>query len=109
VCTLPSSVPQCRCGGDLFLEIGATQPRGRELGPLLAAAAILALAIGAWRLRPQSAAWVLLFLWVPLLFYALSIAYGSVLVMSPRGGRLPYSTSVTDSSCCRCSRFRPEC
>jgi hypothetical protein len=31
-------------------------------------------------LRPQSAAWVLLFLWVPLLFYALSIAYGSVLV-----------------------------
>jgi len=34
------------------------------------AAAILALAIGAWRLRPQSAAWVLLFLWVPLLFYA---------------------------------------
>jgi hypothetical protein len=44
------------------------------------AAAILALAIGAWRLRSQSAAWVLLFLWVPLLFYALSIAYGSVLV-----------------------------
>jgi hypothetical protein len=40
------------------------------------AAAIAALAIAAWKLRPQSAA--LLLLWVPLPFYALSIAYGSV-------------------------------
>lgn len=40
------------------------------------AAALVALAIAAWKLRAQSAA--LLLLWLPLLFYALSIAYGSV-------------------------------
>lgn len=40
------------------------------------AAAIIALSIAAWKLRQQSAA--LLLLWVPLPFYALSIAYGSV-------------------------------
>jgi hypothetical protein len=40
------------------------------------AAAFAALAIGARKLRPQSAP--LLLFWVPLVFYALSIAYGSV-------------------------------
>ena len=40
------------------------------------AAALVALALGAWKLRAQSAP--MLLLWVPLLFYALSIAYGSV-------------------------------
>ena len=40
------------------------------------AAAIVAVIIGAWRLRTQSAP--VLLLWVPLVFYALSIAYGSV-------------------------------
>jgi hypothetical protein len=40
------------------------------------AAAILALVFAVWKLRTQSAA--LWLLWVPLLFYALSIAYGSV-------------------------------
>jgi len=40
------------------------------------AAAIVALAIAAWKLRAQSAP--MLLLWVPLVFYALSIAYGSV-------------------------------
>ena len=40
------------------------------------AAAFLALAIGAWKLRAQSAS--LLLLWIPLAFYAFSIAYGSV-------------------------------
>jgi hypothetical protein len=40
------------------------------------AAAFVALAIGAWKLRAQSAS--LLLLWGPLVFYALSIAYGSV-------------------------------
>jgi hypothetical protein len=39
-------------------------------------AAIVALAIAAWKLRAQSAPMMLL--WVPLVFYALSIAYGSV-------------------------------
>jgi hypothetical protein len=40
------------------------------------AAALVALAIGVWKLRSQSAS--ILFLWIPLVFYALSIAYGSV-------------------------------
>jgi len=40
------------------------------------AAALVALAIGAWKLRAQSFAMFLL--WVPLVFYALSMAYGSV-------------------------------
>jgi hypothetical protein len=40
------------------------------------AAALLALAIAAWKLRPQLA--TILLLWIPLPFYAYSIAYGSV-------------------------------
>ena len=40
------------------------------------AAALVAVAIGAWKLRVQSAP--VLLLWVPLVFYSLSIAYGSV-------------------------------
>jgi hypothetical protein len=40
------------------------------------AAAVLAVAISAWKLRALSGA--LLLLWVPLPFYAISIAYGSV-------------------------------
>jgi len=40
------------------------------------AAALVAAAIGAWKLRSQSAS--ILFLWIPLPFYAISIAYGSV-------------------------------
>ncbi len=40
------------------------------------AAAFLALAIGVWRLRAQLSS--LLLLWIPLAFYAYSIAYGSV-------------------------------
>ena len=40
------------------------------------AAALVALAIAAWKLRAQSA--VMFLLWLPLLFYAFSIAYGSV-------------------------------
>src|ERR1039457_6983857 len=40
------------------------------------AAAFVALVIGAWKLRAQSAS--LLLLWVPLVFYSFSIAYGSV-------------------------------
>jgi len=40
------------------------------------AAALVAVTIGAWRLRTQSAP--MLLLWVPLVFYSLSIAYGSV-------------------------------
>ena len=39
-------------------------------------AAFIAVAIGAWKLRAHSAS--MLLLWVPLVFYSLSIAYGSV-------------------------------
>jgi len=70
------------------------------------AAAVVAVAIGAWKLRAQSAS--MLLLWVPLLFYALSIAYGSVPLHVYTWCHLPPSTSATGSSCCRCSRFRPE-
>jgi hypothetical protein len=40
------------------------------------AAALSALLLAAWKLRPQFV--VILLLWIPLAFYALSIAYGSV-------------------------------
>ncbi len=71
------------------------------------AAAVVAGAIGAWKLRAQS---------------VLCCCSGSrscstrfrlptarCRFMSIRGGLLPPSTSATDSSCCRCSRFRLEC
>jgi hypothetical protein len=45
-------------------------------GRLWVAAAFGALLLAAWKLRPQLP--VILLLWVPLAFYALSIAYGSV-------------------------------
>ncbi|MGB9206318.1 MAG: hypothetical protein WCB94_20335, partial [Terriglobales bacterium] len=45
-------------------------------GRVWLAAALMALAIGAWKLRSQSAS--ILVLWIPLPFYAISIAYGSV-------------------------------
>jgi hypothetical protein len=45
-------------------------------GRIWLAAAFLAVAIGVWKLRAQSAP--MLLLWVPLVFYSLSIAYGSV-------------------------------
>jgi hypothetical protein len=45
-------------------------------GRLWLAAALVAVGIGVWRLRVQSAP--MLLLWVPLVFYSLSIAYGSV-------------------------------
>jgi hypothetical protein len=48
-------------------------------GRFWVAAALLTLAIALWKLRTQSAlVLMLLFLWAPLVFYALSIAYGSV-------------------------------
>jgi hypothetical protein len=45
---------------------------------LAAAVVALALALAAWKLRAQSAFFLLLMLWVPLAFYSYSIAYGSV-------------------------------
>jgi hypothetical protein len=59
-----------------FLKSAQLNMANGNWGRFWLAVAVVALAIGAWRLRTQSA--LLLFLWVPLVFYALSIAYGSV-------------------------------
>ena len=59
-----------------FLKSAQLNMAEGNWGRFWLAAALVALAIGAWKLRPQSAA--MLLLWIPLLFYALSIAYGSV-------------------------------
>src|SRR5208282_3074455 len=59
-----------------FLKSAQLNLANGNWGRFWLAAAFLALAIGARKLRPQSAP--LLLLWVPLPFYAFSIAYGSV-------------------------------
>jgi hypothetical protein len=59
-----------------FLKSAQLNLANGNWGRFWLAAAFIALAIGAWKLRPQLAP--LLLLWVPLAFYALSIAYGSV-------------------------------
>ena len=61
-----------------FLKSAQLNMANGNWGRFWLAAALLALAIGAWQLRAQSAALVLLLLWIPLVFYAFSIAYGSV-------------------------------
>src|SRR6202142_4034835 len=58
-----------------FLKSAQLNLAAGNWGRFWLAAAVLALALGAWRLRLQSAAMFLL--WVPLVFYALSISYGS--------------------------------
>lgn len=52
-------------------------------GRLWLLASVVATAILAWRLRRQSTALILLLLWSPAAFYALSIAYGSVVLHVP--------------------------
>jgi len=59
-----------------FLKSAQLNMANGNWGRFWLAAAFVALAIGAWKLRAQSAP--LLLLWVPLVFYAFSIAYGSV-------------------------------
>jgi hypothetical protein len=59
-----------------FLKSAQLNMADGNWGRFWLAAAIAALAIAAWKLRLQSTP--LLLLWVPLPFYALSIAYGSV-------------------------------
>lgn len=59
-----------------FLKSAQLNMADGNWGRFWLAAALLAFAVGAWKLRRQSAS--LLLLWVPLLFYSLSIAYGSV-------------------------------
>jgi hypothetical protein len=59
-----------------FLKSAQLNLAAGNWGRFWLAAAVLALAIGAWQLRAHSTAMFLL--WAPLVFYALSIAYGSV-------------------------------
>jgi hypothetical protein len=59
-----------------FLKSAQLNMANGNWGRFWLAAALVALAIAAWKLREQSAS--MLLLWVPLVFYALSIAYGSV-------------------------------
>ena len=59
-----------------FLKSAQLNMAGGNWGRFWLAAAFGAVAIGAWKLRTQSAP--MLLLWLPLAFYALSIAYGSV-------------------------------
>jgi hypothetical protein len=59
-----------------FLKSAQLNVADGNWGRFWLVAAVLALAIAAWKLRAQCAP--LLLLWIPLPFYALSIAYGSV-------------------------------
>jgi hypothetical protein len=59
-----------------FLKSAQLNMADGNWGRFWLAAALVALVIGCWRVRMEFAA--MLLLWVPLLFYALSIAYGSV-------------------------------
>ncbi len=59
-----------------FLKSAQLNMAQGNWGRFWLAAALVALAIGAWKLRAQSVP--MLLLWVPLAFYAFSIAYGSV-------------------------------
>ncbi len=59
-----------------FLKSAQLNMAEGNWGRFWLAAALVALAIGAWKLRAPSAP--MLLLWIPLVFYAPSIAYGSV-------------------------------
>ena len=59
-----------------FLKSAQLNMANGNWGRFWLAAALVALVIAAWKLRAQSAS--LLLLWVPLVFYSFSIAYGSV-------------------------------
>ncbi len=59
-----------------FLKAAQLNMADGNWGRFWLAAAVLALVIGAWKLRAQATS--LFLLWIPLPFYALSIAYGSV-------------------------------
>ena len=59
-----------------FLKSAQLNMANGNWGRFWLAAALMALIIAAWKLRAQSAS--LFLLWVPLVFYSFSIAYGSV-------------------------------
>ena len=66
--------------GLYFLKAGQLNMGTPPLGRALLVLALLGTAIAAWRFRRYS---ILLLLWIPLAFYALSIAYGSVPIYMP--------------------------
>jgi len=66
--------------GLYFLKAAQLNLGAPVLGKLLLVLALLGTAICAWRFRRYG---VLLLLWLPLLFYALSVAYGSVPIYIP--------------------------
>jgi hypothetical protein len=63
-------------GAIYFLKSAQLNMADGNWGRFWLAAALLALVVGAWKLRAHAAP--LLLLWVPLAFYSLSISYGSV-------------------------------
>ena len=69
-----STIP--RVAAIYFLKSAQLNMAEGNWGRFWLAAAVLALVIAAWKLRTQATA--LFLLWIPLPFYALSIAYGSV-------------------------------
>ncbi len=63
-----------------FLKSAKLNMGAASWGQILFIAAVAGTAVAAWRFRRY---WVLLLLWLPMLFYALSIAYGSVPIYVP--------------------------
>ena len=101
--------PQCRGRGHLFPEIGAVEYGEWELGPILAGRR----PCWRWQSEHGNCGRNRLPLAVAVGSAGCSTRFRSPTArcrfMSTPGGHLPLSTSATDSSCCRCSRFRPEC
>ena len=65
-----------KVAASFFLKSAQLNMADANWGRFWLAAALLALVVALWKLRAQLSA--LLLLWVPLIFYSLSIAYGSV-------------------------------
>jgi len=66
--------------GQYFVKAAKLNVGPGRWGDVLFALAVAGTAIAIWRFRQY---WVWLLLWIPLLFYALSIAYGSVPIFIP--------------------------
>lgn len=66
--------------GLYFVKAAKLNVGAGRWGDVLFALALLGTIVGVWRFRQY---WTWLLLWIPLLFYALSIAYGSVPIFIP--------------------------
>jgi hypothetical protein len=66
--------------GQYFVKAAKLNVGSERWGDLFLALAVAGTAIAAWRFRQY---WIWLLMWIPLLFYALSIAYGSVPIFIP--------------------------